>query len=118
MQQPTDDIYARARQIVFRAGGKITPSDDAESRAEAHEIHLLLDELLGMLGYLEDRDQQRLADLAASAETIREMEDKASSFDSVLASEIMQRFLRQQGQLESIVSALGRLGAVVEGADQ
>jgi len=118
MTKTPDHSYTNARQIVFRVGGKITPTEDAESRAEAHEIHLLLDELLGMIGYWEDRDQQRLADLAASAETIREMEDKASSFDSVLASEIMQRFLRQQGQLESIVSALGRLGAVVEGADQ
>lgn len=106
--------HADARAIVFKVGGAI----------DQIELHRQLDELLGMLSYFEDQHTLRSKELARRGDAINElehrieqMEAEAQSFDSILASNILQHFAEQNERLGSITSALARLGAVVERVD-
>lgn len=101
-------VYVRARALIFKVGG------DRQATQAQHEA---LDELLGILQFLEDLHGELRQDIDSQADTIRLLKEEADSFDSVLAQNIMRRFANTDERLDNISSAIARLGAVVEGAE-
>lgn len=107
------------RSLVFKIGAR--HHDNPVTLAE-------LDQILGACGEIDTLNRDTLFDLNQQANQIvqlertereleLQLEEATGSFDSVFAASMMAAVANTNSKLESVVSALGRLGAIVE-ADQ